>query len=103
MGTEDLPQVLVASLGDEVGVHLAECGQVTVGVVTHERVFAVSDGDTIGGNLLAGQGRNPDAAAFVGCRVRTGRGNDVHRVGQARHDANGDARIAQMSAEHGVR
>ena len=103
MGSEDAPQVLMAALRDEVGVHLAQGGQVAVGVVAQRRVLTVGDGHAVGGNLLAGQSRNPNAAALVGRRVGSGWGNHVDRVGEARDDADRHARVAQVSAEHGVR
>ena len=103
MGTEDVPQILMAALRDEVGVHLAQGRQVTVGVVANGGVVAVGDGHTVRGDLLAGQNRDPNAATLMGGSVSTGRCDDVDRVGQASHGADGDTSLAQMSAEHRVR
>ena len=102
MGTQHLPQVLVAALGDQVGVHLAQGGQVAVGIVAHDRVLAVGDGHAVGGDLLAGQGRNPDAAALVRGSVCTGGGDDVDRVGQVRDNSDGDAVVTEVCAQHRV-
>ena len=71
VGTQDVPQVLVAALRDEVGVHLAQGGQVAVGVVAQVRVLAVGHRDAVGGDLLVGQHRDPDTAALVGGGVGT--------------------------------
>ena len=99
---QDLPQFLMAALGDQVGVHLTQGGQVTVGVVANDRVFAVGDGHAVGGDLLAGQGRDPDTSALVRGSVGAGGGDDVDRVGQVRDDADGDALVTEVGAQHRV-
>ena len=103
MGTEDVPQILMTALRDEVGVHLAQGRQVTVGVVANGGVVAVGDGQAVRGDLLAGQNRDPNATTLMGGSVSAGRCDDVDRVGQASHGADGDTSLAQMSAEHRVR
>ena len=99
---QDLPQVLVAALGDQVGVHLTQGRQVAVRIVAHDRVLAVGDGHAVGGNLLAGHGRDPDAAALVHGSVCAGGSDDVDRVGQVRDDSDGDALVTEMGAQHRV-
>ena len=100
--TQDVPEVLVATLRDEVCVHLAQRGQVTIGVVANGGVIAVGDGQTVGGDLLVGQGRDPDAAALMGGSVGAGGRDDIDRVGQVRDNTDGDAVVAKVGAQHGV-
>ena len=92
----------MAALGDQVGVHLAQGRQVTVGIVAHDGVLAIGDGHAVGGDLLAGQGRDPDAAALVRRSVGAGGGDDVDRVGQVRDDSDGDTVVTEVGAQHGV-
>ena len=99
---QDVPEVLVATLRNQVGVHLAQGRQVPVGIIAHDGVVAVGDGHAVGGDLLIGQGSDPDAAALVGSSVGARRRDDVDRVGQVRDDADGDAVVAKVGAQHGV-
>ena len=99
---ENLPQVLVAALGDQVGVHLAQGRQEAVGIVAHRRVFAVGDGHAVGRDLLAGHDRDPNAASLVGGGVGSRGRDDVDGVSQVGDGANRDAGVAEVRAEHGV-
>ena len=92
----------MAALGDQVGVHLTQGGQETVGIVADDRVFAVCNRHTVGGNLLARQGCDPDTAALVRGSVGTGGGDDVDRVGQVRDDSDGDTVVTEVGAQHRV-
>ena len=92
----------MATLRDEVGVHLAQGRQVPVGIIAHDGVVAVGDGHAVGGDLLVRQDSNPDAAALVGSSVGAGGRDDVDRVGQVCDDADSDAVVAKVGAQHGV-
>ena len=66
MGAEDRPELLVATLVDQVLVHLAEGGQVAVGVVVGLRGAAVVlDLEPVVGDVLLRQHADPDALVLV--------------------------------------
>ena len=69
VGAENLPELLVTSLGNEVGVHLAQGRQIVVRVVEEGDLIAVGDAHAVVGDLLKGEDHDPHAAAFVRCRI----------------------------------
>ncbi len=65
MRAEHVPQLLVAALGDQVEVHLAEGRQEAVRVIAGNRVPAVHGIDGVVGNRGAGERGDPHAAVLV--------------------------------------
>jgi len=103
VGAQDLPQLLVAALGDEVGVHLAQSGHVAVGVVHGGGLVTVGDLDAVVGDLLARQHRDPHAVLLVHGREGAVLGDDDDVVGQVADGADGDAVLAHVGAQDLVR
>jgi hypothetical protein len=96
---EHPPQLLVPALADQVQVHLAERGQVPVGVVGHDlrrRGAAVrpgiGDGQPVVGHPRARQRRREHALVHVAQREPAAVGQDRGNAGGHRHErADGDA------------
>jgi hypothetical protein len=103
MGSQDLPQLLVAALGDEVGVHLTQGRHVAVGVVDGGGLVAVGDLDAVVGDLLARQDRHPHAVLLMSGRVGAVLGDDDDVVGQVADGADGDAVLAHVGPQDLVR
>ena len=113
MGAQSLPQALMASLAEQVGVHLPERGQVAVRVVLHDRrAVLIAGAHAVVGNSMPRFGRHgrddghEHAVVFVGCLVFAVLGDDGDGFGQRAQDAHGDAVLmladAQMATEHFV-
>ena len=99
---EHLPQFLVTTLLDEVGVHLPQGRQEAVRVVDDGDLVAVGDAHPVVGDLREGKDRHPDPVAFVRGGVGGVLGDDLDRVGEVVHGPHGDGVVPQVGPEHGV-
>ena len=107
VGTEDGPERLVASLGDEVQIDVAERGQESIRVVDDLSVAAVDDLEPIVGNVSDSESAREDATVLVlelgaGLAVRTARDNG-HALGPRAQRAHRDRAVVRVRAEDRVR
>ena len=100
----DAPQLLVAPLGDEVHVQLAEGREESIGVVCRDDAPAVGHVEPVVRHLLDGEEPGPDASVFVAQRhAGAVIEHDDHRLGHRAQDADRDTVLADMGSEDGVR
>ena len=102
VGTEHLPELLVTSLGDEMEVHLAERGQVSVGVVAGESRARVGDLQGVVRNLCGRQGGDPDPSVLVRHRKAGPLAHEVHGLRTRSQHPNRDDRGLQVRPEDAV-
>lgn len=99
MGPEHLPELLVATLADQVQVHLAQGGQVAIGIVRRDDLPGVLHVDRVGRDLRAGQDRAPDAPVLMAHRHPSTVAHDGDGIGHRPQDADRDSAICRVRAE----
>ena len=100
---EGFPEVLVASLSNEVEVHFADGGQEAVGVVRVNDLIPVGDAQAVVGNGFIGQNCCPDAVLLVGGFILTGFGDNGDGICQVPDRADGYRTVVDVATEHRVR
>ena len=103
VGAEDFPQLLVATLADEVEVNFAEAGQEPVGVISGEGISAVGNAQAVVRHCGAGHLGNPDATVFVFHLQALVADHHRHRRGCWAKHSDGHRLAFGVGAEHLVR
>ena len=103
VGAQDGPQLLVASLVDQVQVDLAEGGQEAVGVLEHQRPAVVGDRQAVVGDLGGREHTDPHALVLVGQRDLPELTGHADPGGQRSQDADRDCAVVRVRTQDGVR
>ena len=93
----------MASLADEIGVHLSESREETIGIINDLRMISVGDAQAVVGDNVCFESTHPDPGMLVGrgkCLIRS---NHLDRICQVVNTTNGDDAVTKVCSQHIVR
>ena len=100
VGTQDLPEALMASFGDQIGIHFTNGREEPVGVINDLRMISVGHAQSVVGNVFCSEDTYPNTPVFVGCRVGMVLSEHLDRIGQMVNAADRDNTVIEVCSQH---
>ena len=100
VGTQDLPEALMTSFGDQIGIHFTNGWEEPVGVINDLRMIAVGHAQSVVGNVFCSEDTYPNTSVFVGCRVGMVLSEHLDRIGQMVNAADRDNTVIEVCSQH---
>ena len=102
VGTQDLPEALMTSFGDQIGIHFANGREEPVRIINDLRMISVGHAQTVVGNVICSEDTYPNTPVFVACRVGMVLSEHLDRIGQMVNAADRDNTVIEVRSQHVV-